>query len=68
MIEESLRCLFRHALIKLFYKLQNRRQQRRQKSRQLIHFPNQDKDHHYPAVIRLLKQPQTKNQKEIPDF
>ena len=46
MIQESLCCLFRDAMVKFFYQLQNRRQKRRQKSLELNHYPNRDNDHH----------------------
>ena len=38
--EATLRCLFGEALIKLFYQLQNRRQQRRRKTLELNHYAN----------------------------
>ena len=47
MIKESLCCLFREALIKLFYQLQNRRQQWRRKSLELNHYTNRDNDRRY---------------------
>ena len=39
-IEEYWFCSFREALVKLFYQLQNRCQQRRQKSLELSYYPN----------------------------
>ena len=44
MIQESSCSLFGETLIKLFYQLQKRHQQRRQKSLELNHYPNRGID------------------------